>query len=307
MSLGLSACGGPEEQIVLGEGNWNSFVFHNQVAKIIIEQGYDYSVDIVPADTNVLVPSLKEGDVDIAMEIWSDNIPTYEDDIANGEYIELSTNFDDNRQGLYIPAYLQEEYPGLVSVQDLPDYAHLFPNPEGGDKSVIYGGPEGWSATTHLHDKMEAYSLDDDFAFKTIDSSATLNASLAGAYANEEPWVGYNWEPTWALGMYDMVLLEDSAYNADDFADGVGSFPSVDVNVVVNTDFADSYPELNAFLSDYETTSAITSEALAYMQDNDDDTGELAAIYFLTNYENLWSEWVTDEAYDNVMEYINNQ
>lgn len=304
IALGLSACGGPQEEIVIGEGNWDSNVFHDQVVKIIIEKGYGYNVDIVPADTNVLIPSLKEGDVDLSMELWSANVPTYNDDIKNGDYVELSTNFDDNQQGLYIPAYLQEEYPGLVSVDDLPDYAHLFPNPEGGDKSIIYGGPEGWSATLHLHDKMEAYGLDQDYIFKTIDSSATLNASLAGAIANEEPWVGYNWEPTWILGMYDMVLLEDSPYSAEDFEQGIGAFPSVDVNVVVNSEFEETYPELTAFLSQYETSSAITSEALAYMQDNNDNTGELAAIYFLENYDALWSEWVTDEAYNNVIDYI---
>ncbi len=301
-AFALAGCA-QEEVIVIGEGNWDSNAFHDEVAKIIIEEGYGVTVDIVPADTSIMVSGLKSQDVNLTMELWSDNIVTYDDDIANGDYLEVATNFDDNQQGLYIPAYLQEQYPDLTHVEDLKDYADLFPNPEGGDLGIIYGGPEGWSATVFLYDKMEAYSLDDFFTFKTIDSSAALNATLASAYANEEPWVGYNWEPTWAIGLYDMVLLDDSPYSADDFAQGIGAFPSVDVNVAVDPDFPDNYPEVYAFLQNYETSSGITSSALAYMQENEVEAYD-AAVWFLLENTDLWGDWVTTEAYDNIMEAI---
>jgi glycine betaine/proline transport system substrate-binding protein len=301
-AFGLSACE-TGDTIVIGEGNWDSNAFHDQVAKLIIEEGYGIAVDIVPADTSIMVSGLKAKDVNLSMELWSDNVLTYDEDIANGDYIEVSTNFDDNTQGLYIPAYLQEQYPDLVSVQDLVDYVNLFPNPEGGDLGIIYGGPTGWSATIFLEMKMEAYGLDEHFTFKTIDSSATLNATLASAYANEEPWVGYNWEPTWALGVYDMVLLEDSAYSAEDFENGIGAFPSVDVNVVVDPDFEENYPEVFAFLSNYTTSSDLTSAALAYMQENDVEAYD-AAVWFLLEYTELWQGWVTEDAYNNVMDAI---
>lgn len=302
VAFGLSACE-MGDTIVIGEGNWDSNAFHDQVAKLIIEEGYGIDVDIVPADTSIMVSGLKAKDVNLSMELWSDNVLTYDDDIANGDYVEVSTNFDDNTQGLYIPAYLQEQYPELVSVMDLIDHVDLFPNPEGGDKGLIYGGPTGWSATLFLEMKMEAYDLDDHFTFKTIDSSATLNATLASAYANEEPWVGYNWEPTWALGLYDMVLLEDSAYSAEDFENGIGAFPSVDVNVVVDPDFEDNYPEVFAFLQNYTTSSDLTSNALAYMQENEVEADEAAA-WFLLEHTELWQDWVTEDAYNNIMDAI---
>lgn len=301
----ISACE-PEEQIVIGEGNWQSNAFHSQVAKIIIEEGYGVTVDVVLADTAIMVSSLKAGDMDLAMEIWSDNIPSYPDDIEAGEYVELSTNFDDNTQGLYIPTYLAEEYPELQTVEDLKDFVELFPNPEGGDKGIIYGGPEGWSATAMLHDKMEAYGLDEYYVFKTINSTPTLNATLASAIANEEPWVGYNWEPTWVTGFYDLTLLEDSTYSPEDFAEGVGEFPSVRVNVVVNADFEDRFPDITDFLRNYETSSAMTSDALAYMENNGVEA-DAAAVWFMLENEDLWSSWVSDEAYDKIMDYLNAQ
>lgn len=302
IAITLSACKQPNV-IIIGEGNWDSNAFHDQVAKIIIEEGYGIEVDVVPADTSIMVSGLKTNDVNLTMELWSENVLTYADDIANEEYVEVGTNFDDNAQGLYIPKYLQLENPGLVSVMDLLDFPELFPNPEGGDLGIIYGGPEGWGASLHLHAKMIEYGLDELFTFKTIDSSATLNATLASAYAQEEPWVGYNWEPTWALGVYDMVLLEDSAYNPDDFANGIGSFSSVDVNIVVDNDFESSYPGVFAFLENYTTSSAITNSALAYMQENEVEADE-AAIWFLLENTDLWESWVTADAYQDVLDAI---
>lgn len=302
----LAGCGQIEKlenTIVLGEGNWDSFAFHNQVAKIIMEEGYDKTVDIVPADTTVGLAGLIAGDIDVYLELWSDNLPTYKDDIATGKYLELSVNFDDNAQGLYIPRYLQEQYPDLQTVQDLKNYPELFPNPEGGDKGIIYGGTEGWSATTFLKDKMEAYGLNEYYVFKTIDSTDTLNATLMSAYQNEEPWVGYNWEPTWVIGLLDMVLLQDTPYSAEAFELGEGAFPSVRVTVNTTTEFEENHPEVFDFLSNYKTSSALTSQALAYMQENEVEA-DAAATHFLLNNQDLWKSWVTEEAFNKIIEAI---
>jgi len=299
----LASCTTGNKELTFSEGDWDSNAFHNQIAKQIIENGYGVDVNIVLADTSIMVSALKAKNIDAALEIWSDNIPTYDNDLANNEYEQVSINFADNEQGLYIPLYLQETYPELVSVTDLLDYAHLFPDPEGSNKSIIYGGPEGWAATIFLHDKMSEYGLNELYNFKTIDSGATLSATLASAYAQEAPWVGYNWEPTWIMGLYDMVLLEDSEYNADDFAMGKGAFPSVDVTVVVRNEFQEDFPEIYEFLSKYQTTSLITSTALAYMQENAVEA-DVAAIWFLENYQDLWSQWVPEDIFTKVMDSL---
>lgn len=298
----VSACE-TEDTIIVAQADWESIEFHNAVVAILIEEGYGVAVETVPADTAVMVASLRTSDINLSMEVWSDNIPTYQDELDSGDLVELSVNFDDNMQGLYIPAYLAEQYPGLRTVEDLKDYAELFPNPEGGDKGIIYGGPEGWAATAFLNKKMEAYGLGEFFEFKTIDSSATLNATLAGAYANEEPWVGYNWEPTWALGLFDLVLLEDSPYSEADFEQGIGAFPTVKVTVAVDKTFEGNYPEIAAFLANYTTSSEITSAALAYMQENEVEA-DAAARWFLDNYESLWTSWVPSDVADSVKQAL---
>lgn len=305
--ISLTACATKEKKIVIGEGDWDSNTFHDQIVKIIIEEGYGVEVDIVTADTSVMVSGLKTKDIDAVLELWSDNVLTYKDDIANKEYVELAVNYDDNMQGLYVPTYLIEGEdalaPDLKSVKDLNKYADLFPDPEEPGKGIIYGGPEGWSATLMLHNKMEVYGLSDNFNFKTIDSNATLSATLAGAYEKGEPWVGYNWEPTWIMGLYDMTLLTDSSYSVEDFEKGIGSFPAVSVTVCVNNEFQEKYPELTKFLSHYTTSSELTSQGLAYMQ-TEGVEADVAARWFLKENEELWKNMVSEEAYNKVKKAI---
>ncbi len=306
--MALAGCAEETKEIKIGEGDWDSNAFHDQIAKFIIENGYDTPVNVVMADTSVMVSGMKTKDIDASLELWSDNVPTYQDDIDNGHYEELAVNFDDNRQGIYVPTYMVEGEgaiaPDLKTVEDLKDYVHLFPNPENEDEGIIYGGPEGWSATAMLHKKMEAYGLDEFYNFKTIDSNATLSATLASAYAKQEPWVGYNWEPTWIMGLYDMTLLEDSEYNVDDYEKGIGAFPSVKVTVCVNSEFEENHPEVYEFLSKYETSSAVTSAGLGYMQENEVEA-EDAAIWFLNTYEDMWKPMVSEEAYTKIIEALN--
>ena len=286
----LASCQTDEgDTIILGEASWQSSIFHNRVAGFILENGFEVTVEKQPTETAVMIATLPNGDIDISLELWSDNVPTYADDIANGNYVELSTNYDDNTQGLYVPAYLQDNYTDfglsapIMSVSDLTkaEVVALFEDPNDASKGVIYGGPSSWSASAFLGLKMELpeYGLD-VYNFEMINSSAALAAQIAGAFEKEEPIVSYYWEPTSLMGLYDLRLLEDSPYSEEDFLVGRGAFPTVDVNVVSRPGFTDDFPEISTFFSNYTTSSALTNSALGYMEENDANAEE-AAIWFL--------------------------
>ena len=301
------------ETIVLGEGDWLSNEFHNQVAKFIIENGYEgYEVEVSVIDTPLLIQSLRGGSVHANLEMWSDNMPSYQDDLAEGYYEEVSINFDDNFQGLYIPQYLQDANPGLQTIQDLPDYKHLFPDPEisnwheDSHKGIIIGGPSGWAVTDFLERKFsneDLYpGLVEHFEFRTSESTTLLNTTLMSAYDNEEPWAGYHWEPTYIMGLLDMVLLEDDLDHDTDT--GAGNPPPQNVTVVVTGGFGDEFPDLYAFLSNYETSSPITSDALAYMTEEEASSEETAK-WWLAENTDIWGDWVPEEVFNNIMDALN--
>jgi len=73
------------------------------------------------------------------------------------------------------------------------------------------------------------------------------------------------------------------------------AYPIVEVIVGVNAKFRQAAPKLVAFLTDYQTSNKLISEALAYMQDTKDATAEDAAAHFLKTREDVWTAWVPQD------------
>jgi glycine betaine/proline transport system permease protein/glycine betaine/proline transport system substrate-binding protein len=231
------------------------------------------------------------GDVDVVMEEWTDNIPTYNADRDAGKFVELGINFNDNYQGFYIPRYVADANPGLKTVRDLKDYAFLFTDPEEPSKGRIFGGIPGWAITEIMEKKVTVYGLDGSYNYVVPGSNAALDAALVSAYDRKEPVVSYYWEPTWLLGSYDFVLLQDDPYDAERFPDGFGAAPSVTVTIAVSNAFAKTHPDLCAFLSRYHLSSPLISEALAYMKDTGADHASTAR-WLLGEHPELLSSWL---------------
>jgi glycine betaine/proline transport system substrate-binding protein len=190
--------------------------------------------------------------------------------------------------------------PDLKTVKDLDKYKDLFKDPEEPGKGRIYGAIAGWQVDEILYKKYQVYGLDKNFTYMRPGSEGALSASIASAYEKGEPWVGYYWEPTWVTGKYDLTLLEDEEYSQDKWKTGESEFPSTKVTVCINKDLSSKAPEVVKFLENYKTSSDITSEALAYMIEND-ASHEDTAKWFLRDKKDIWEKWVPE----NIAEKVN--
>ena len=314
MLLSLAACGSggnssaggsdgsggssaPQEKtsITFADVGWDSIKLNNALAGLVAEEVFGYTWQETPGSTPISHEALMAGDVDVHMEEWTDNISAYQTDLEAGKFVELGINFNDNYQGFYVPRYVIDQYPDLKTVKDLAKYPQLFPDPEDSSKGIIYGGITGWEITEIMEKKVQAYGLDEYYNYFVSGSDAVLSAAMTAAWDREEPIVAYYWEPTWLLGMYDFVLLEDDPYDAETYQDGIGACPAVTVTVAVSNDFAASNPEFCEFLSKFSMPSATISEALAYMQDSGADY-QVAAHWLLSeSHPELVDEWLTAE------------
>lgn len=318
LCFALAACGvqvdSKSETIIFADGTWDSVQFHNRVAMFIAEHGYGYSTEAMPANTHAILSGIRTGDIDVYMEMWIENVQEiYDEMIANGDILNLALNFDAPYQGYYVPTYVIEGDPSrgiepmapdLKSVFDLPKYWELFMDPENRNKGRLYGGIAGWEVDGTLSIKHETYGLNETFTYFSPGSETALNASLISAYEKGEPWVGYNWEPTWIMSKYDMTLLEEPEYTEEGWADGFGvAFPANTVAVTVNSGMVEKAPEVTDFLSNYETSSDLTGEALLYMMENDASVEETAE-WFLREHEALWTAWVPADVADKVKEAL---
>ena len=293
LTLAFIGCGGNDKKEVrFADAGWDSNKVHNAVAGFIIENAFGYTWSEVPGSTPILHEAIKSGEIDIHMEEWTDNITSYYPDLKAGLFQELGTNFDDNKQGIYVPRYVIENMaPDLKSVKDLPKYKKLFKDSENPEKGRIYGAIPGWEIDNIMYKKYEAYGLDKDFVYFRPGSDAALSAAFTAAYEKKEPIVGYYWEPSWLLGKYDFILLEDEPYD-EKYFEGKTACPSVKVTIAASNKFKEKAPEIADFLSKYHTSSKLTSEALAHMQETGDNYNATAK-WFLKNNDNLIDQWLT--------------
>lgn len=318
----LAACGGDEgasgqkkiDTITFADAGWDSIRVHNSIASTIIENGYDYNTDVTTGSTPATVQGVRQGDINVNMEMWVDNIKeVYTEAIEAGDFEEVSVNFDDNKQGLWVPTYVIEGdkergiepiAPDLKTVEDLKKYPDVFQDPEKPSKGRIIGAPSGWAVGEILATKVETYGLEEKFNYFRPGSDSAIVTSLADAYESGEPWVGYYWSPTWVTSLYDMTLLDEPEYNQEQWEKNRGTeFPPNKVTIVVHKDMPDQAPEVVDFLSNYETSSKLTGEALKYMKENDASADE-AALWWLKENKELWTGWVSEDVAKKVEEAL---
>ncbi len=304
-----------QETITFADAGWESIRFHSHVAGIIMEEGYGYSsYEITAASSSVLLVGLRRGDIDVQMEMWTANIADiYNEALDSGDIMELGVNYDDNAQGFYVPTYVLEGdaergiepmAPGLRTVKDLADYWQVFKDEEDPSKGRLYGGIPGWKTDEIMRTKVETYGLDKTYNYFSPGSTTALNAAIVSSYEKGEPIVSYTWEPNWIMGMLDVTLLEDEPYSEELWNNGYAcEFESMPVTIAANSEFLERAPELAEFLSNYRTSSQLTSEALAYMMENETDE-RAAAVWFLENKEDIWTKWIPEEVAQKVKNSI---
>ncbi len=300
------------KEIAFADVGWDSVKFHNAVAGLIAEQIFGYEWREVPGSTTVLHEGLLKGEIDVHMEEWTDNLATYEKDLNEGKFKDLGVNFDDNDQGFYVPRYVIEGdsergikamAPDLKYVWDLKKYPDVFPDAEIKDMGRVYGAIPGWEVDEIIHNKYLHYNLDENFAYFRPGSDAALSSALTSAYEKGEPIVAYYWEPTWLMGKYDFVLLEDKPFDANTYLEGKTELPSVKVNIGVSNKFYEQSPEMVEFLTKYKTSSALTSEALAHMQETGANYIETAK-WFLKQHDELIDQWLNQSDAQKMRAYL---
>lgn len=295
--------------ITFGDAGWESNKFHNAVAGKIAEEVFGYTWEETPGSSAVVHEGILIGEIDVQMEEWTDNLPKYLADLEEGKLQELSVNFDDNYQGVYVPRYVIEgdeergieaSAPDLEYIWDLKKYPDVFKDPEHPGKGRMYGAITGWEVDTILQKKFNHYGLDENFIYFSPGSDTALQTAIIDAYDKGEPVAAYYWEPTALLGKYDMVLLKDKPYvNDEAFLAGETELPPMRVTIAVSNDFYnnDENADFIEFLSKYKTSSPLTSEALAYMDDNKASYEETAE-WFILEHEDLVREWLSEEDAD---------
>ncbi|MBL4919418.1 ABC transporter substrate-binding protein [Szabonella alba] len=292
-------------EVTIAEMNWASAGVVVAVSNFLLEQGYGCDVTIVPSDTTPAVTSLSENnEPDIVPELWPNSAgDAYKKIKADGRIVELASVLDPGGvEGWWIPTYLAEAHPELMTIEGVME------NPE------LVGGmfnncPDGWGCRIVNDNLIRAMDLEGSgIEVFNHGSGETLATSMASAVENEEPWFGYYWGPTTPLGKFDMTKvslgeeveaaqLANQNANSPDAA--VTEFATAPILTVVTKNFQESHPDISEMMSKVTFKTDQMSGLLAWMDENNASSEE-AAVYFLQNNKEIWSEWINDDARENL-------
>lgn len=287
-------------EVSITEMNWASGAVVTSVAKFLMEQGYGCTVQKVPSSTVPSVTSVAEtGKPDILTELWLTSVPMYKKLEDEGKVI-TATNViaDGGKDSWLVPKYLVDKHPELQTIEG------VLANPQlvGGR---FHNAPDGWGIRIKNDNLIKAF----DFAGHKMNvfnhgSGETLAASIASAYQSKQPWFGYYWAPTSVLGKYEMVAVDmgnfdkashDCIQDTECANPGKTSLPSATVITAVTRDLANREPQIYELMSNMSFTSAEMSRLLAWQEKNK-ASAEETAVHFITQYGDIWSGWIDDEA-----------
>ena len=295
----------PKETIIFSDLNWTSAQVQDRIAQYIVEKGYGYPTDVVFGSTLPLFQGLRRGDSHVTMEIWLPNQDeAWMEAQAAGEVVPVGESLGKDWQSAFvIPAYLQEQYPDLDSVDDLKDdkFKELFATAETGGKARLVSCVIGWACEEVNAKQIEGYGLADDVHVINPGDGAAANADLYGAYEKGEPWLGYQWGTNDPALVLDLVRLEEPPYSDECwFTTKACAYEDATILIAVHPDLTVNAPDVVAMLRKWDFNIGIYKEVAAWQSENPDATANDAALWWLNGNVDLWSAWVTESAADDI-------
>ena len=323
-----------KEVIKFHDGQWGSLWIHNAVAMYIVEVGYGYPVEEVQGSTGTMKVTLTEGDVHVNMELWRMNVPEwYNEFVVEGDQVEdlagdtapsmllpagsKGQTIAFGGQGFYVPTYMIEgdaergieaTAPDLKSVDDLPNYKHLFADPSDPGKGAVLNCIIGWQCQKIIRAKWYAYDLYNDYNVVEPGGGAALKAGIEGPYEAGDPFLSYYWEPTDVVNLRDLTLLEEPVWTAEcqaaldiavaeePYESTIGcAFPAGDVHAAVYAGLVERAPEVTEFLANLYMGAGVLAGLEVWKAENDDAEWIDVAIKYLQENRDVWTTWITGD------------
>lgn len=289
-----------QDPIVFNDLGWDSALSQNRIAQYIVEKGYGYSTDVIQGGTTVAIPALRRGDSDVMMELWLPNASeAWEEATVAGDVVSLGESLSRLSQSAFmIPAYVQEAYPELDSVEDLKEeqYQKLFATSESGGKARLVSCPDGWACNAVNEIQVDSYGLSDHVHIVVPESEGVLHSELFDRYEKKEPWLGYldsSMAPSLKL---DMVHLEEPPYSDLCWATTKAcAYDETTLLIAVRPELLMRVPEVADMLRKWDVNADQYTSMSIWRIDNNASHAD-TAIWWLNNNPDVWGQWVTDQA-----------
>ncbi len=322
--LCLAGAAQAKDKVVIGELDWPGSRAIEQVLSQIMTKYLDADVQTIAAAQEALYEALDKGDgsVDVVADMWTDHLPEQMKNYVlpgGRQTIILNNEPYLGTEGIFAPAYVKDL--GVSKLEDLakPEIAKQFDS-DGNGKGEIWAGAVGWESTNHTEVRGKSYGFDKTMEYTTVDQAVFL-AQLKDAYEQKKPIAFYYWTPEWIFAAYDLVELEQPAFDGYTMdsakgtprykADGCYTFyqpaerndwfaassikcgqPPTRVNIAHSKALADRAPKISQFLRQVKLDANVVNQWILAMEVDGKDVKDVAAEWIAANEDMIKKEWL---------------
>lgn len=237
-------------------------------------------------EAGVTYDAIEAGSVDVIVEDWGGG--RWKEWTDRGQVVEVGPNGNIGKIGMFIPAWMAEEYPDITDAANLNKYAELFKTSESGSKGAWYEGPPGY--TTVGEKMIAAGNL--NFQVISTGSEAALIELFTQAVDNKTPALGYWWEPHPLFATLDLVRVNwpASDWAATEEADGTTDYPETPLIKIAGKKLLDSGDPFAMLVKNFKWTNADQNQVAADIEAGTDP--KVAAQKWIDANRSVVDSWI---------------
>jgi len=303
VSVGCSTLTGGESKgtVILVEQDWDGQLVTTALAKLILEEEMDYTVEtkFAPADSAQLFEGLATGEMHWVCCNWpSFSAALLEEYVDTGKVSRSGQTGIKGTSHVYVPRYVIEVdsergiapmAPDLKTHNDLNKYKDLFATADTSPNGRFVDFTPGWDYRNE--ERLAALGIDYEVVF--TGSEAASFAELDAAHKRGEPILLVIWTPHWAPVKYDLVPIQfphhpdcypvterfDCGYTVDDVYKL--TWPGLEKDM----------PKAYEFLKNFQITNDQQTAMVIAKTDEGQTDVEAARIWKDAN-QDTWKAWI---------------
>ena len=293
-ATGIAHAKDSSEPIVIPIHNWSSQIVMAYVIGGMFEK-MGNNVEYVPADTQAVYESIRNGDVTISHEVWQSTFgKSFYNAMAKGGVIDAGTHAATTLEEMGVPNWVIEQdlCPGLPNWEALKDCHENFTTADSDGKGRWLEGPQSWHGNL-MPERLEALGLADTWTVKFAGGADALWTELESAKKEGRGTIVFNWTPNFT-DADGFTFIEFPPYEEgcriEDGGDGKCGSPKGWLKKAANYKFPRTHPAAYTAFSKLSFTTKQIGE-MAALVDTDKLDHKDAAAQWLKDNEAVWTAW----------------
>lgn len=291
-----------DEIISIAQMQWPSASILAHIHAQILREEFGCLVDVVPGDLSATSSSMvATGRPHIAPEMWLGRIAgIWNSAIETQRVRSAAPSFSGGSfEGWFVPQYLAEENPELLSAKDLDAFSQAL-TLRGEPRPRFISCPIDWACAVLNRNLLKAYGLEDSFEVVEPANRFELDQLIGTAISLKETMVFYYWQPNGILSQFDFSMLDMGRYDLDAlaclgqrtcFAPKPSAFPPEQVVIAVAENIYLNIPRIVGYLQQASMPLGEMNALLA-LQNENGLSSEQVAEQFVRTRQDIWRAWV---------------